>query len=162
MARRHGVETVDMREAEDIPEVIRDMTGGRGVDVGIDAVGMEADGTPWDAVLEGTRLRPDNLGALKECLGSIRRGGTCSITGVYTGAMPMFPLGDLFDKQISLRMGQANVKRWSDVIAPLLNESDPLGVNDLATHTLPLSEAPWAYEAFQKKKDGAIKIVLQP
>jgi threonine dehydrogenase-like Zn-dependent dehydrogenase len=70
---------------------------------------------------------------------------------------------DLFDKQIQLRMGQANVKRWIDDILPLLTgEDDPLGVEDLATHKLPLDQAPHAYEIFQKKQDGAIKILLQP
>jgi threonine dehydrogenase-like Zn-dependent dehydrogenase len=72
------------------------------------------------------------------------------------------PMMDLFDKQIQLRMGQANVKRWVDEILPLLQDGDPLGVDDLATHKLALEEAPHAYEMFQKKEDGAIKILLQP
>jgi threonine dehydrogenase-like Zn-dependent dehydrogenase len=68
----------------------------------------------------------------------------------------------MFDKQIQLRMGQANVKRWVDDILPLLTDRDPLGVESFATHTLPLDQAPGAYEMFQKKQDGAIKILLQP
>jgi threonine dehydrogenase-like Zn-dependent dehydrogenase len=72
------------------------------------------------------------------------------------------PLLTMFDKQINLRMGQANVKRWIDDIMPLLEDEDVLGVDDFATHRLPLASAPEAYETFQKKQDGAIKIVLQP
>jgi len=69
----------------------------------------------------------------------------------------------VFDKQLQLRMGQANVRRWTDDILPLVtDESDPLATEDLATHKLPLDEAPHAYEIFQKKEDGAIKVVLQP
>jgi threonine dehydrogenase-like Zn-dependent dehydrogenase len=70
---------------------------------------------------------------------------------------------DMFDKQVQLRMGQANVRRWTDEILPLVTgDDDPLGVEDLATHRLPLSEAPYGYDIFQKKKDGVIKILLQP
>lgn len=132
------------------------------MDAAIDAVGMEADGTALDHLLQATRLRPDSLRALDDCLASLRRGGTLSVVGVYVGWMPLFPLGALFDKQISIRMGQANVKRWIDEILPLLTDEDPLGVHDLTTHVLPLSDAPHAYEMFQKKNDGAIKVVLQP
>ena len=68
----------------------------------------------------------------------------------------------LFDKQVTLTMGQANVKHWVPEIMPLLTDADPLGVDDFATHRLPLSEAPGAYEMFQKKQDGAVKVVLEP
>ncbi len=162
MAQRHGVETVNLLEVDDASGVVRDLSGGRGVDAAIDAVGMEAQGTPLDHLLQATRLRPDSHRALDDCLASIRRGGILSIVGVYVGWMPLFPLGALFDKQISIRMGQANVKRWVGDILPLLNDEDPLGVHDLTTHLLPLSEAPHGYGIFQKKKDGAIKVVLQP
>lgn len=162
MARRHGVETINFDAVEDLDEVVKDLTDGRGVDCGIDAVGMEAAGSMLDSLLQASRLRPDNLAALHTCMGSIRRGGTLSIVGVYVGWAPLFPLGDLMDRQISIRMGQANVRRWTDEILPLLTDEDPLGVEDLATHFLPLREAPYGYEIFQKKKDGAIKVVLQP
>jgi threonine dehydrogenase-like Zn-dependent dehydrogenase len=82
---------------------------------------------------------------------------------VYGGMVDPMPMMDLFDKQIQLRMGQANVKRWIDDILPLVEaDDDPLGVEDLATHKLPLDQAPHAYEIFQKKQDGAVKILLQP
>jgi len=93
----------------------------------------------------------------------VRRGGTISLSGVYGGMADPLPMLTLFDKQVQLRMGQANVKRWVDDIMPLLSgDEDPLGVDTFATHHLPLSEAPTAYKTFQKKQDGAIKIVFQP
>ena len=95
-------------------------------------------------------------------MGCVRRGGTLSISGVYGGPFPLFPLGDLFDKQVTVRMGQANVRRWVDDIRPLLTDEDPLGVDDLVTHELPLEQAPYAYEIFQKKEDGCIKVILEP
>ncbi|HEX2240542.1 MAG TPA: zinc-dependent alcohol dehydrogenase [Actinomycetota bacterium] len=161
MARRHGVEAIDFTEVDAV-DAIKDLTEGRGADSVIDAVGMEADGSMIDSILATTKIQPDRLKALHAGLASVRRGGTISISGVYTGAMHMFPLGDLFDRQISVRMGQANVRRWTDQIVPLLDDEDPLGTSDLATHVLPLDEAPGAYEMFQKKQDGAIKIVLRP
>jgi threonine dehydrogenase-like Zn-dependent dehydrogenase len=105
----------------------------------------------------------DRLSVLHGAIDTVRRGGTISLSGVYGGMVDPMPMMDLFDKQIQLRMGQANVKRWIDDIMPLLEqESDPLGVEDLATHKLPLDQAPHAYEIFQKKEDGAIKILLAP
>jgi threonine dehydrogenase-like Zn-dependent dehydrogenase len=105
----------------------------------------------------------DRLSALYACIDSVRRGGTISITGVYGGAMDPLPMMQLFDKQLQLRMGQANVRRWVDELLPLVTgDSDPLGTEDLATHKLPLDEGPRAYEIFQQKEDGAIKVVLRP
>ena len=93
----------------------------------------------------------------------MRRGGTISLIGLYGGQADPLPMLTLFDKQIQLRMGQANVKYWTDDIMPLLADGgDPLGVEDLATHRLPLEEAPHGYEIFQKKQDGAIKVLLKP
>jgi len=92
----------------------------------------------------------------------VRRGGTISVVGVYGGMIDPLPMLTLFDKQIQLRMGQANVKRWVDDILPLLTDDDPLGVDSFATHRIPIDEAPTAYKNFQKKKDGAIKILLKP
>jgi threonine dehydrogenase-like Zn-dependent dehydrogenase len=92
----------------------------------------------------------------------VRRGGTISVIGVYGGQADPLPMMDLFDKGITLRMGQAHVKRWIDDLMPLLDSGDPLGTEDLATHRLPLEQAPHGYEIFQKKEDGAVKVVLQP
>jgi threonine dehydrogenase-like Zn-dependent dehydrogenase len=163
MARRHGAEVVDFTAVDDAAQAVVEATGGRGADAAIDAVGMEASGSRIDFVLEKTKLQLDRLEALRKTMGCIRRGGTLSIVGVYVGLEHMFPLGDLFDKQIQIRMGQANVRRWTDDILPLLiDEDDPLATGDLTTHELPLSQAPRGYEIFQNKDDGAIKVVLRP
>jgi threonine dehydrogenase-like Zn-dependent dehydrogenase len=177
MARRHGVHAIDLREHDDIAEALRSLTDGRGPDSVIDAVGMEAHGAPFgklaqtlagmlpDVVAEKMieKAGIDRLSVLHTTIDTVRRGGTISLSGVYGGMVDPMPMMDLFDKQIQLRMGQANVKRWIDDIMPLVQEdSDPLGVEDLATHKLPLDQAPHAYEIFQKKQDGAIKILLQP
>jgi threonine dehydrogenase-like Zn-dependent dehydrogenase len=176
MATRHGVEPVDARQG-DPAEKLRELTGGRGPDSVIDAVGMEAHGSPVGKLahqLAGMLPDPltrvmmekaglDRLSVLHNAVDAVRRGGTISLSGVYGGAADPMPMMDLFDKQIQLRMGQANVKRWIDDIIPLVeDDSDPLGVEDLATHKLPLDQAPHAYEIFQRKQDGAIKILLQP
>jgi threonine dehydrogenase-like Zn-dependent dehydrogenase len=177
MAARHGVEPVDASDGGDPAEKLRELTGGRGPDAVIDAVGMEAHGSPVGRLAHQiagmlpdplTRVMMDKAGidrlsVLHNAIDAVRRGGTISLSGVYGGAADPMPMMDLFDKQIQLRMGQANVKRWIDEILPLLeNDSDPLGVEDLATHKLPLDQAPHAYEIFQRKQDGAIKILLQP
>jgi threonine dehydrogenase-like Zn-dependent dehydrogenase len=162
MAQRHGVETVDEEAVDSVSDLVRELTDGRGVDRAIDAVGMEAHGSVVDSVLATTKVQVDKFAALRECLASVRRGGTVSLSGVYAGPMPMFMLGELFDRQIELRMGQANVHAWTDEIIPLLNDGDPFGTDDLVTHTLPLEQAPRGYELFQNKLDGCVKVVLNP
>ncbi len=162
LAAKYGVETVDFNAVDRVRDVVLDMTDGRGVDSGIDAVGMEADGSVVGSILQATKLQLDRATALRECMASLRRGGTLSISGVYTGPIQAFQLGDLFDMQIQVRMGQANVRRWVDEIMPLLTDEDPLGTSDLKTHEMPLEEAPRAYDIFQNKQNGAIKCVLKP
>jgi threonine dehydrogenase-like Zn-dependent dehydrogenase len=176
-ARANGVETIDLREHDkDLAELIRGMTDGRGPDSVIDAVGMEAHGAPGaklahqmtsllpDAIAEKAMERAgvDRLHALHLAIDIVRRGGTISLSGVYGGMADPLPMLTLFDKQIQLRMGQANVRRWVDDIMPLLLDGDPLGVDGFATHKVPLDQAPDAYATFQKKQDGAIKILLRP
>jgi threonine dehydrogenase-like Zn-dependent dehydrogenase len=177
MAEQHGVEILDLREHDEIAESVRQVTAGRGADSVIDAVGMEAHGAPLgklaqqmasllpDAVAAAMieRAGIDRLSVLHAAIDAVRRGGTISLSGVYGGKLDPIPMMDLFDKQIQLRMGQANVKRWIDDLMPLVSgDDDPLGVTDLATHHLPLEDAPRAYEIFQKKQDGSIKILLHP
>jgi threonine dehydrogenase-like Zn-dependent dehydrogenase len=175
--RARGVEVIDLREHDaDLAELIRGMTDGRGPDSVIDAVGMEAHGAPVAKLAQqATGLLPDaiaekfmqkagvdRLHALYLAIDIVRRGGTISLIGVYGGMADPLPMLTLFDKQIQLRMGQANVRRWSDSIMPLLMDGDPLGVEQFHTHQLPLDEAPAAYEMFQKKRDGAVKVLLKP
>ncbi len=162
MASGWGVQTVDFSAVENVRDVVLDLTDGRGLDAAIDAVGMEASGSVVGTILQATNLQLDRATALRECMSSIRRGGTLSISGVYAGPIQAFPLGDLFDMQVQVRMGQANVRHWVDDIMPLLGDDDPLGTEDLKTHEMPLEDAPLGYEIFQKKQDGAIKCVLKP
>ncbi|MGW0754495.1 alcohol dehydrogenase catalytic domain-containing protein [Streptomyces sp. NPDC002587] len=176
-ARAAGVHVLDLaRHGRRLTTAVRDLTDGRGTDSVIDAVGMEAHGAPLAAaaqriaaMLPDTLARPlmeragvDCLTALYAAIDLVRRGGTVSVSGVYGGAADPMPLLTLFDKQIQLRMGQANVRAWVDEILPLLDGSDPLGVEGFATHVMPLEEAPRAYAMFQAKEDGMIKALLRP
>jgi threonine dehydrogenase-like Zn-dependent dehydrogenase len=175
LARRYGAEPIDCRDGDAV-ERIRELTDGRGVDAAIDAVGMEAHGAPAAKLAQTVagllpdalartmieRAGIDRLSALTAAIHAVRRGGTLSIPGVYGGAIDPLPMMELFDKGIQIRMGQTHVKRWIDEIMPLLLDGDPLGTEDLATHRLPLEKAPDAYGMFQRKDDGAIKVLLQP
>jgi threonine dehydrogenase-like Zn-dependent dehydrogenase len=175
-ARARGVEVLDLQEHDDLGEAIRELTDGRGTDSVIDAVGLEAHGAPVAKLAQdmvgvlpdfiGRRMMEkagvDRLSALYAAIDIVRRGGTISLAGVYGGEADPMPMFTLFDKQVQLRMGQANVRRWTDEILPLLMDSDPLGVEDFHTHQVPLAAAPEAYEKFQKKEDGAVKVLLKP
>ena len=175
-ARENGIEVLDITDHGDIAASLRELTDGRGPDSVIDAVGMEAHGAPFGKAAQAVvglipdaiaakmmeKAGVDRLSVINAAIESVRRGGTISLSGVYGGMVDPMPLLTMFDKQINLRMGQANVKRWIDDIMPLLMDGDPLGVDSFATHRLPLDAAPEAYETFQKKQDGAVKIVLRP
>jgi threonine dehydrogenase-like Zn-dependent dehydrogenase len=176
-ARAHGVNAIDVSNGRDVIETVRELTGGRGPDSVIDAVGMEAHGAPAGKLAQTVAgLLPDavarrlmqvagvdRLSVLNLAIELVRRGGTISLSGVYGGTADPLNMLQLFDKQITLRMGQANVRRWVDEILPLLSDGDDvLGVDGFATHHLPLAEAPAAYELFQKKEDGAFKVVFRP
>ncbi len=176
-ARRNGIEVLDLNEHDDVAGEIREMTDGRGTDSVIDAVGMEAHGSPGaglaqqmttfmpDAVAEKMmeKAGADRLNAFYLAIDAVRRGGTISLIGVYGGMADPLPMLTLFDKQIKLTMGQANVKRWVEDIMPLLTgDGDPLGVEGFHTHQLPLDEGPHGYEIFQKKQDNAVKVLLRP
>jgi threonine dehydrogenase-like Zn-dependent dehydrogenase len=175
-ARRNGITVIDTTTQADVVARVRDLTDGRGPDAVIDAVGMEAHGSPLasiaqkasavvpDAVMEKVMLVAgvDRLAALNTAIEAVRRGGTISLSGVYGGATDPLPLSRMFDKQIQLRMGQANVWRWVPDILPLLIDGDPLGVDDFATHRVPLEEAPQAYMNFREKKEGTVKVLIQP
>jgi threonine dehydrogenase-like Zn-dependent dehydrogenase len=177
LAERHGTEVLDMRDVDDVTEALIEMTDGRGPDAVIDAVGMEAHGSPNakvaqslvgllpDAVAQPLtdRFAVDRLDALTTALKAVRRGGTVSLSGVYGGEVDPLPMMEMFDRGIQLRMGQCHVRRWIDDILPLvLDDADPLGTEDLATHVLPLEEAPHGYEIFQRKEDNCVKVLLTP
>ncbi|NJP45836.1 zinc-dependent alcohol dehydrogenase [Actinacidiphila epipremni] len=178
-ARADGVTVLDLRDhdkREDLVKAVKDLTDGRGPDGVIDAVGTEAHGSQAARLAQtAAGLLPDawaeklmqvagvdRMAALDLAIALVRRGGTISVSGIYGGAADPLPLLTMFDKQVQLRMGQANVRRWTDDILPLLTDDDPLGVDDFATHHVPLDEAPDAYAMFQKKEDGAIKVLMRP
>jgi len=176
-ARARGITVLDLSaHGRDLADHVRELTDGRGPDAVIDAVGMEAHGSPVgklahqlagllpDAVAAKfmETAGADRLNALYSAIELVRRGGTISVSGVYGGMADPLPMLTLFDKQIQLRMGQANVHRWVPEILPLLADGDPLGVDGFATHRLPLDAAPEAYATFQAKKDGMVKTLLQP
>ncbi|MBA3780375.1 MAG: glutathione-dependent formaldehyde dehydrogenase [Nocardioides sp.] len=180
LAAKWGVEVLDQSDlgkVDHVAEAVLELTGGRGADATIDAVGMEAHGSPVaqaavaavgvlpDALAKPAidKLSVDRAAALIAAIKAVRRGGTVSVSGVYGGEVEPLPMMEMFDRGISMRMGQCHVKRWTDdILAVLEQDEDVLGVESLATHRLPLSEAPAAYEMFQKKEDGCIKVVLKP
>ncbi|WP_382305386.1 zinc-dependent alcohol dehydrogenase [Herbiconiux sp. UC225_62] len=175
MAARHGVEVFDL--TDDIVPLLRTATDGRGPDSVVDAVGMEAHGNPGVefatyavgklpeplAKKAMTTVGVDRLAALHLALDLVRRGGTVSLSGVYAGAADPVPFMSMFDKGITIRMGQCNVHRWIETLLPLVEDAaDPLGIDDLVTHHVPLEQAPEMYEIFKKKEDGCVKVVLRP
>ena len=176
--RARGIEVLDLSrmDADGVVAAVRDRTNGRGPDAVIDAVGMEAHGSPAakaalklasflpDRLMEKVMPRAgiDRLAALSTAIELVRRGGTISIIGVYGGQTDPLPMLTMFDKQLTLRMGQANVRHWVDDLLPLLSDDDPLGVDGFATHHLPLADAPAAYEMFRDKRDGAVKVLFRP
>jgi len=179
-ARQHGADVIDLAEFDEdqdlVAQAVRDTLGSRGPDGVIDAVGLEAHGSGGAKFAQTlTGLLPDKvaaklmehsgmdrLAALQLAIELVRRGGTISLSGVYGGMSDPLPMMVLFDKQVQLRMGQANVRRWVDDLLPLVEERDVLQVEDFASHHLPLSEAPTAYEQFQKKEDDMVKVLFQP
>lgn len=172
-----GAQTLNLDEVDDIGEAARELTGGRGPDAALEAVGMEAHGSPVaEGVQKSLRLLPkkvqelmmrnmgvERLDALYTAFDAVRRGGTVSISGVYGGAVDPVPMFQLFDKQLQLRMGQANVRAWTEDLLKVLGEDeDHLGVETFHTHALPLDDAPEAYAKFQAKEDGMVKVLFKP
>ncbi len=182
-AERFGVQTLDPDAVDNTANALIELTGGRGPDAVIDAVGMEAHGYDEprstrliaagqkatgllpDSVAEkvSDRAALDRLDALHTAVKAVRRGGTVSVSGVYGGEVDPMPLMEMFDRGVQLRMGQAHVRRWIDDLLPIVSDDrDPLGVREFATHHLPLEDAPHGYEIFRDKAEGCLKVVLQP
>ncbi|MBB2986044.1 zinc-dependent alcohol dehydrogenase [Terracoccus luteus] len=177
LAREWGAHVVDLSTTKDVPEALRELTDGRGPDSVLEAVGMEAHGNPVSEKVIGLASRMpgpvaraaiesfgiDRVSALHTAFAAVRRGGTVSISGVYGGMADPMPMMDMFDKGLTLRMGQCHVRRWTDEITAVLDQSeDVLGVEGLATHHVPLEQAPEMYRTFQRKEDGCLKVVLTP
>ncbi|ANS78077.1 Threonine dehydrogenase and related Zn-dependent dehydrogenase [Serinicoccus hydrothermalis] len=177
LAAEWGAEVVDLDSTKNVGDAIRDLTDGRGADGVLDAVGMEAHGSPvlGAAVSAAKRLpKPlaraaietagvDRLAALHASIDAVRRGGTVSISGVYGGMADPMPMMELFDKGVQMRMGQCHVRRWTDELYDLVSgPDDVLGLEDLATHRVPLEQAPEMYKTFNDKQDNCLKVVLTP
>jgi threonine dehydrogenase-like Zn-dependent dehydrogenase len=166
MAReRAGAETLNYEDA-DVPEALKEMTGGRGPDACIDAVGMEAHHSStlvhaYDRVKQAARLESDRAHALREAILSCRNGGTVSVVGVYGGLVDKFPMGAIVNRSLTVRSGQCHVHRY---MRPLLEriEAGDLDASFVITHRLPLDEAPNGYELFKQKQDDCVKVVLTP
>ena len=177
LAAKWGAEPLDMTGTKDVIAELMDRTDGRGPDSVLEAVGMEAHDSPVGklaqaavGLLPDAVARPlinkagiDRMDALHTAVKAVRRGGTVSVSGVYGGEVDPMPMKEMFDRGISMRMGQCHVRQWTDeILKTLTQDEDVLGVEGLATHRLPLEEAPKGYEMFQKKTDGCIKVVLKP
>jgi threonine dehydrogenase-like Zn-dependent dehydrogenase len=159
------VETLDYEEVDSVPEALKELTGGRGPDACIDAVGMEAHHHgalyAYDRVKQALRQETERPFALREAIMSCRNGGIVSVIGVYGGLMDKFPIGAVMNRGLTIKSGQCHVQRY---MRPLLEriqqgEIDP---SFIITHRLPLSEAPRGYELFKHKRDDCLKVVLKP
>jgi threonine dehydrogenase-like Zn-dependent dehydrogenase len=176
-AKAAGAQVVDLNEVDDPGDAVRDLTEGRGTDGVLEAVGMEAHGNPVAEKVIGAASRMpkkiaqkaietagiDRLDALFTAFDVVRRGGTVSISGVYGGTADPLPMMDIFDKGLSLRMGQCHVRQWTDRLFEIVDQDeDVLGLESLATHRVPLDQAAEMYSVFQKKQDDCLKVVLKP
>lgn len=160
MAKKAGKAETLLADDEAIDK-IRDMTGGRGVDVAVDAVGMEADRNVMDRVKAAFHVQSGTINAFNMCLSAVRRTGTVSVVGVYGTNFGNFPWGKIFEKGVYINTGQAPVQRYIDRLMEHLKNKDVV-LDDIITHKLPLSEAPHGYDIFNKKKDNCVKVVLYP
>jgi len=159
-SRSANSETINVKECDAV-EMIRSLTDGRGADVCIDAVGMEAERSLLDKAKNVLHMEIGTINVLKMCLSAVRRGGAVSILGVYGMPYDNFPIGQIFDKGLSIYTGQALVHRYIDELISWLEE-DRIRLDDIITHRLPLAEAPHGYEIFNEKKENCVKVVLSP
>jgi S-(hydroxymethyl)glutathione dehydrogenase / alcohol dehydrogenase len=161
VARRTArAETIDAREADPV-EVIRDTTRGRGADIVVDAVGLEADRTLLDRLNAALHFEAGSIKVLLQCFSAARRGGTVSILGVYGTPVHGFPIGQVFDKGLRINSGQALVHRYIDELMELLT-TGRLQADDIISHRLPLAEAARGYRVFNDKEESCVKVVLKP
>jgi len=158
--RTANSETINA-EKDDPVQTIRDMTDGRGADVCVDAVGMEAERKLKDKLANIWHVEVGSIKALKAAISAVRRGGWISVLGVYGVPYDKFPLGQIFDKGIHLSFGQAPVQKYIDNLIRYL-EGGKIKLDDVISHRLPLGEAPRGYEIFNEKKEDCVKVVLKP
>lgn len=165
MARQAGAITINMHD-EYVYERLLDLTGGIGPDACIDAVGMEAHGYTfidhaYDKIKSSLLMETDRPNALRQAINCCRKGGTLSVPGVYGGLVDKIPLGALMNKALTVKTGQTHVHRYIPTLLEHIRKGD-IDPSFVVTHRLPLSQAPEAYDTFHKKKDGCIKVVLDP
>ncbi|HEY9810070.1 MAG TPA: zinc-dependent alcohol dehydrogenase [Halomicronema sp.] len=164
MAKQNDAEVINYEEM-DAGEALKEMTGGRGPDACLDAVGMEAHGTDamalYDKVKQAVRMETDRPTALRQAILACRKGGTMSLAGVYGGFLDKVPFGSAFNKGLTFKMGQTHVHRY---LKPLLEhiQNGKIDPSFVITHRLKLEDAPHGYEIFKEKKDNCIKVVLKP
>lgn len=166
LAREHlGCVALNYSEVEDVVELLKELTGGRGPDAVIDAVGMEAHGEGiagmFDKAKQALKLQTDRPTALREAIQACRPGGTVSIPGVYGGLIDKFPIGAAFAKGLTLRMGQTHTHRYMRPLLDLIT-SKKVDPSFVITHRVSLADAPKAYKTFRDKAEGCIKVVLKP
>jgi threonine dehydrogenase-like Zn-dependent dehydrogenase len=166
MARRHTrAETINYEEVGDLSEVLKELTGGRGPDRCIDAVGLEAHSPgfhgAYDRAKQAMRLESDRPSALREAIVNCRSGGTVSVPGVYGGLLDKFPFGTVVNRSLTIKSGQTHVQRY---MRPLLEriQAGEIDPSFIITHRLPLDEAPHGFEIFNNKQDECMKVVLTP
>ena len=145
----------------DVVQAIREMTEGRGADVCIDAVGMEAHRSPWEKFSNLLHMQAGTIDVIKLCASAVRRGGVISVVGVYGSPYSNFPFGQIFDKGVTIKTGQALVQHYIDELLELVKTKKVI-LDDIISHALPLDQAPHAYEIFCNKKDNCVKVVLKP
>jgi len=166
IAEQHsGVETLNYEEVDSVPEALKELTGGRGPDACIDAVGLEAHGTTLDAWYDraktATYLATDRPHALRQAISACRKGGTVSIPGVYGGWLDKFPLGAAFAKGLTLKMGQTHMHKYLPTLLTRI-EAGQIDPSYIITHRVTLDDAPKMYRTFREKTDGCIKVVMRP
>ncbi len=166
MAETHGhAETINYELVDDVVEALKAMTGGRGPDHCIDAVGMEAHGPTlvgtYDRVKQALRLQTDRPYVLRQAIQACRKGGTVSVPGVYGGFLDKVPLGAAFAKGLTIKMGQTHVQRFMRPLLRRIQEGE-IDPSFIVTHRLPLEQAPNGYRMFRDKEAGCIKVVLKP
>lgn len=159
MAKEAGA--ITLQSGDGVHDQLKDLTGSRGPDSCVDAVGMEAHGSTYDDIKQALKLETDRPYALRQALRACRKGGTVSIPGVYAGFIDKVPFGAAFAKGLTLKMGQTHVQRYLPQLLKLIVDRK-ISPDFVITHRVGLSEAPAAYKTFRDKKEGCIKVVLDP
>jgi threonine dehydrogenase-like Zn-dependent dehydrogenase len=165
LAAQAGADVINYEETKDLVEVLKELTGGRGPDVCIDAVGMEAHGHSvdyyYDRVMTATKMELDRANVLRQVIQACGKGGRVSVVGVYAGFIDKFPFGAIFGKGLTLRAGQCNVQKSMPSLLDRIRNGE-IDTTSLITHRLTLEDAPHGYDIFKNKEDECVKVVMRP